>query len=88
MFVEVKKNTIVPLLKQLAEKSLDLRDYTSSTIAKEIGKILEGLQSCLTVADSVWFLELFNSLSHRGVTSTLGDIINADATQVIFMFYC
>lgn len=84
--IELKVNTIVPLIRKLAEKSMDHRDITSSTIAREIGKILEGLQSCLTVADSVWFLELFNNLSHRGLAGTPGDIHRADASQVIFWF--
>lgn len=81
------KSTILPLVKQLCERSIEKPDVTSTMIAKEFGKILEGLQPCLSMAESLWFLDCYNTLAHRGLASTGGDIFRGDASQVFDNVY-
>lgn len=75
-----------PLIKQLYEKSVDNNDISCVTIAKEFGGILKGLQSCLPVSDSMWFLESFGGLSNRGLPAKPGDTQYANASQVKKIF--
>lgn len=72
-----------PLIKQLYEKSIHHNDISCVTIAKEFGSILEGLQSCLPVSDSMWFLESFTALSNKGLPTKPGDAQHANTSQVI-----
>lgn len=75
-----------PLIKQLYEKSVDRNDASIVTISKEFGGILEGLQSCLPVSDTMWFLECFTTLSNRGLPAKPGNVQQANASQVIIIF--
>ncbi|KAF5272713.1 hypothetical protein FQA39_LY07740 [Lamprigera yunnana] len=64
---EVRKATLLPLIKQLCERSVKQDDLTAMTIAKVIGKILEGLQDVLTVPETLWFLSFYKKLASKGL---------------------
>lgn len=82
IFLEIKKTTMFPLIKQLYEKSIGQNDISCITIAKDFGGILEGLQSCLPMSDCMWFLESFSALSNKGLPAKPGDNQYANASQV------
>ncbi|KAK4873133.1 hypothetical protein RN001_015162 [Aquatica leii] len=67
--LDVKKTTLLPLIKQLCDKALKHDDLTATTIAKEIGKILDGLQYSLTVPECLWFLTFYKRLSTKGLNN-------------------
>lgn len=72
-----------PLIKQLYEKCLDHNDISSVTIAKEFSGILDGMQSCLPVSDSMWFLGCFTELLNRGLPTKPGDTQQVSASQLV-----
>ncbi|KAK4873132.1 hypothetical protein RN001_015161 [Aquatica leii] len=67
--LDVKKTTLLPLIKQLCDKALKHDDLTATTIAKEIGKILDGLQYSLTIPECLWFLNFYKRLSTKGLNN-------------------
>lgn len=71
-----------PLIKHLYEKSVEQSDISCVTIAKDFGGILEGLQTCLPVSDSIWFLDSFSALANKGLPAKAGDNQYANASQV------
>ncbi|KAK4873140.1 hypothetical protein RN001_015169 [Aquatica leii] len=65
--LDVKKATLLPLIKQLCNRSLKHDDLTAATIAKEIGKIVDGLQTALTETECTWFLNFYKRLAIKGL---------------------
>lgn len=70
------------MIKQLYDKSMEMNDIGCVAIAKEFGGILRGLQSCLAISDSMWFLEIFTMLSNKGLPAKPGDQFFTNASQV------
>ncbi|XP_044272773.1 serine/threonine-protein phosphatase 4 regulatory subunit 4-like isoform X3 [Tribolium madens] len=65
---QTKLETIVPLIKQLCQKTSGPGDTTYPTIAREYGKLVSALQSDLEVNDCVWTLQFFKTLASKGQT--------------------
>lgn len=43
-------------------------DPTATTITKEFGRFINGLQNMMSSQDIVWFLNCYKMLAHRGLT--------------------
>ncbi|XP_064215925.1 serine/threonine-protein phosphatase 4 regulatory subunit 4 isoform X3 [Tribolium castaneum] len=65
---QTKLETIVPLIKQLCQKTSGPGDTTFPTMAREYGKLVSALQSDLEVNDCVWTLQFFKTLAAKGQT--------------------
>lgn len=84
--VDAKKTTILPLVKQLCDKSMSRDDPTATTITKEFGRFISGLQNIMSSQDIVWFLNCYKMLAHRGLTRA-GDS-RGDPAMVDSMLTC
>ncbi|KAF5297424.1 hypothetical protein FQR65_LT01355 [Abscondita terminalis] len=67
--LDVKKATLLPLIKQLCDRALKHDDLTATTIAKDIGKLLDGMRYALTIPESIWFLNFYKRLSLKGLSN-------------------
>ncbi|XP_034945773.1 serine/threonine-protein phosphatase 4 regulatory subunit 4-like isoform X2 [Chelonus insularis] len=64
----VLKSAISPLFKKLCENSLQAFDSVTRIIAEEFGKIVIGLEKCLTASEKTWFLKYFQQLAQIGIS--------------------
>lgn len=81
VILETKIETIVPLIKQLCQKTSGAGDTTFPTIAREFGKLVEALENDLEISDCIWILQFFKTLATRGQTVRLNKD-NLEVTQV------
>lgn len=65
---------MLPLVKQLCEKSQTRDDVTGAVVTKQIGRLINGLLPIMTLEDIVWFLYCFKKLAHRGLTTKPGEL--------------
>ncbi|XP_020288915.1 serine/threonine-protein phosphatase 4 regulatory subunit 4-like isoform X7 [Pseudomyrmex gracilis] len=63
------KTIIAPLVKKLCETAAKSDDNVICIIAQEFGKLMLGLQKCLTLSEKTWFLKYFQQLAQMGVPS-------------------
>ncbi|XP_017777798.1 PREDICTED: serine/threonine-protein phosphatase 4 regulatory subunit 4-like [Nicrophorus vespilloides] len=63
---DTKKQTMVPLLKQLSEKGLRKNDPTAIILANEYGVLLKSLQKSIPPAEIEYFLKCYKSFSQMG----------------------
>ncbi|XP_050517293.1 serine/threonine-protein phosphatase 4 regulatory subunit 4-like isoform X3 [Diabrotica virgifera virgifera] len=76
------KTTAIPLVKRLCTQCTKEGDLTFPAVAKIYGKLLTNLQNYLSEADSVWFLDNFKELSHRGLSISDPDV-DIDPTMAV-----
>lgn len=69
----MKKHTVIPLVIQVVDKAIATTDNCSVAVSREFGKILDGLRSCLTPNDILWFLNCFKALASKGLGHSLSD---------------
>lgn len=81
--LEVKKATLLPLIKQLCDKFPKHDSLTPATLSKEIGKILDGLQNVLTASEALWFLNFYKKLATKGLISEGDEFISADPNMEV-----
>uniref|UniRef100_A0A1Y1KKB2 Serine/threonine-protein phosphatase 4 regulatory subunit 4 n=3 Tax=Photinus pyralis TaxID=7054 RepID=A0A1Y1KKB2_PHOPY len=81
--LDVKKATLLPLLKQLCERSLKQDELTPATLSKEIGRIFEGLQHAFTATEALWFLNFYKKLATKGLVSEGGELTGADPNMEV-----
>ncbi|CAL7947776.1 unnamed protein product [Xylocopa violacea] len=65
------KTTIMALVKKLCEstQSVHSDDNVTCVIAQEFGKIVLGLEYCLSPTEKTWFLKYFQQLAQMGIIS-------------------
>lgn len=68
-FLEVKRLTIIPLIKQLFDRCLRSEDVIATVVAAEIGKLLVGLQKIISTHEATWFVNVYKTLAHRGLVT-------------------
>ncbi|XP_029174251.1 serine/threonine-protein phosphatase 4 regulatory subunit 4-like isoform X5 [Nylanderia fulva] len=61
------KNIIAPLVKKLCENAAKSEDNVICIIAQELGKLVLGLEKCLTTSEKKWFLKYFQQLAQIGI---------------------
>ncbi|XP_072399856.1 serine/threonine-protein phosphatase 4 regulatory subunit 4-like isoform X2 [Diabrotica undecimpunctata] len=82
------KTTAIPLVKRLCTQCTKEGDLTFPAVAKIYGKLLTNLQQHLSEADSIWFLDNFKELSHRGLSISDLDVDIDPAMAVSCREYC
>ncbi|XP_029661071.1 serine/threonine-protein phosphatase 4 regulatory subunit 4-like isoform X3 [Formica exsecta] len=63
------KNIIAPLVKKLCENAAKSEDNVICIIAQELGKLVLGLEKCLSTSEKTWFLKYFQQLAQMGIPS-------------------
>ncbi|XP_011881826.1 PREDICTED: serine/threonine-protein phosphatase 4 regulatory subunit 4-like isoform X4 [Vollenhovia emeryi] len=63
------KNIIAPLVKKLCENATKSEDNMICIIAEELGKLVLGLEKCLSVSEKAWFIKYFQQLAQMGIPS-------------------
>ncbi|XP_011335620.1 serine/threonine-protein phosphatase 4 regulatory subunit 4 isoform X2 [Ooceraea biroi] len=63
------KTIIAPLVKKLCESAAKSEDNVICMIAQEYGKLVLGLEKCLSVSERSWFLKFFQQLAQMGIPS-------------------
>ncbi|XP_077281662.1 serine/threonine-protein phosphatase 4 regulatory subunit 4 isoform X6 [Temnothorax americanus] len=63
------KNIIAPLIKKLCEKAAKSEDNVICIIAQELGKLVLGLEKCLSMFEKAWFINYFQQLAQMGIPS-------------------
>lgn len=81
------KVTIIPLVKQLCMRSVQPADTTFTTLAKDYGKLLNGLENHFTKDDCLWFLKFYVTLSSIGKPTVLDNVESTDPVLVINSFF-
>lgn len=51
-------------------------------MAREMGKLVDGLQIALTIGDSIWFLHCYKTLARRGLATDISEYRSVDASLV------
>ncbi|XP_029051751.2 serine/threonine-protein phosphatase 4 regulatory subunit 4-like isoform X3 [Osmia bicornis bicornis] len=64
------KTIIVPLIKKLCENSMRSDDNVICVIAQEYGKIVLGVEKCLSSMEKTWFLKYFQQLAQMGILTS------------------
>ncbi|KAL0122347.1 hypothetical protein PUN28_007226 [Cardiocondyla obscurior] len=63
------KNIIAPLVKKLCESATKSEDNVICIIAQELGKLVLGLEKCLSMSEKAWFIKYFQQLAQVGTPS-------------------
>ncbi|XP_011689633.1 PREDICTED: serine/threonine-protein phosphatase 4 regulatory subunit 4-like isoform X2 [Wasmannia auropunctata] len=63
------KNIIAPLLKKLCENAAKSEDNVICVIAQEFGKLVLGLEKCLSISEKAWFIKYYQQLAQMGIPS-------------------
>ncbi|XP_018370816.1 PREDICTED: serine/threonine-protein phosphatase 4 regulatory subunit 4-like isoform X2 [Trachymyrmex cornetzi] len=63
------KNIIAPLVKKLCENATKSNDNVICVIAQEMGKLVLGLEKCLSMLEKTWFIKYFQQLAQLGIPS-------------------
>ncbi|XP_024884757.1 serine/threonine-protein phosphatase 4 regulatory subunit 4-like isoform X5 [Temnothorax curvispinosus] len=63
------KNIIAPLIKKLCENAAKSEDNVICIIAQELGKLVLGLEKCLSMFEKAWFINYFQQLAQMGIPS-------------------
>ncbi|XP_025990557.1 serine/threonine-protein phosphatase 4 regulatory subunit 4 isoform X4 [Solenopsis invicta] len=61
------KNIIVPLVKKLCENAAKSEDNVICVIAQELGKLVLGLEKCLSKSEKAWFIKYYQQLAQMGI---------------------
>ncbi|XP_014477915.1 PREDICTED: serine/threonine-protein phosphatase 4 regulatory subunit 4-like isoform X3 [Dinoponera quadriceps] len=67
---DIIKTIIAPLVKKLCEIASKSEDNVICMIAQEYGKLVLGLEKCLSMSDKVWFLKYYQQLAQVGIASS------------------
>ncbi|XP_012521534.1 serine/threonine-protein phosphatase 4 regulatory subunit 4 isoform X3 [Monomorium pharaonis] len=63
------KNIIAPLVKKLCENAAKSEDNVICVIAQEFGKLILGLEKCLSMPEKTWFIKYYQQLAQMGIPS-------------------
>ncbi|XP_050464369.1 serine/threonine-protein phosphatase 4 regulatory subunit 4-like isoform X2 [Cataglyphis hispanica] len=63
------KHIIAPLVKKLCENAAKSEDNVICIIAEQLGKLVLGLEKCLSISEKTWFLKYFQQLAQMGIPS-------------------
>ncbi|KAL6447161.1 hypothetical protein ACFW04_001463 [Cataglyphis niger] len=63
------KHIIAPLVKKLCENAAKSEDNVICIIAEQLGKLVLGLEKCLSILEKTWFLKYFQQLAQMGIPS-------------------
>ncbi|XP_011061444.1 PREDICTED: serine/threonine-protein phosphatase 4 regulatory subunit 4-like isoform X2 [Acromyrmex echinatior] len=66
---DIIKNIIAPLVKKLCENAIKSNDNVICIIAQELGKLVLGLEKCLSLLEKTWFIKYFQQLAQLGISS-------------------
>ncbi|XP_032676204.1 serine/threonine-protein phosphatase 4 regulatory subunit 4-like isoform X2 [Odontomachus brunneus] len=64
------KTIIAPLVKKLCESASKSEDNVICMIAQEFGKLVLGLEKCLSISEKTWFLKYYQQLAQMGIPSS------------------
>ncbi|KAG5314651.1 PP4R4 phosphatase, partial [Pseudoatta argentina] len=66
---DIIKNIIAPLVKKLCENAIKSNDNVICIIAQELGKLVLGLETSLSLSEKTWFIKYFQQLAQMGISS-------------------
>ncbi|XP_018045216.1 PREDICTED: serine/threonine-protein phosphatase 4 regulatory subunit 4-like isoform X2 [Atta colombica] len=66
---DIITNIIAPLVKKLCENAAKSNDNVICVTAQELGKLVLGLEKCLSMSEKTWFIKYFQQLAQLGISS-------------------
>lgn len=82
MSSDTQKTTLIPLTKKMLDASQKFDDPTVGVLAKELGRIWQGLLATLSPTDLAAFMTCYKNLAKRGISNRSGDARFGDPASV------